>query len=48
MSTRLHGIGITNEVKLKRLGAEKAKPIFSEANSNKFGVKQIRGLPLDL
>ena len=48
VSTRLHGIGITNEVKLKRLGAEKAKPIFSEANSNKFGVKQIRGLPLDL
>ncbi|MBL4850990.1 MAG: TfoX/Sxy family DNA transformation protein [Gammaproteobacteria bacterium] len=25
VSTRLHGIGITNEAELKRLGAEKAK-----------------------
>jgi len=30
VSTRLHGIGIANEAELKRLGAEKAKPIFSE------------------
>jgi len=26
MSTRPHGIGITNEAELKRLEAEKAKP----------------------
>jgi len=25
VSTRLHGIGITNEAKLKRLGTEKSK-----------------------
>jgi len=29
VSTRLHGIDIANEAELKRLGAEKAKPIFS-------------------
>jgi len=29
VSTRLHEIGITNEAELKRLGTEKAKPIFS-------------------
>jgi len=28
VSTRLHGIGISNEAELKRLGEEKAKPIF--------------------
>ncbi len=29
VSTRLHGIGIANEAKLKRLGEAKAKPRLS-------------------